>query len=146
FSLQMQSRFDGNMGFPGGLMDKGPQETPVEALNRELVEEINLDLSRFACQQEDILLTHVNHSKKLVTYFYAKEVNLVEFSEIEKAVLDSEEWGTETYGVLRVPLFTMSDGYRGFPVFLANKFAGNARIQLLKAITAKNILSEDEVN
>jgi U8 snoRNA-decapping enzyme len=39
----------------------------------------------------------------------------------------------------------MGDGYRGFPVFLANKFAGNAREQLLMGIRAKNILSETEI-
>ncbi len=40
--FQMQMRFDGKLGFPGGFMDKGPHEQPVDALNRELVEEIAL--------------------------------------------------------------------------------------------------------
>ena len=93
--LQMQSRFDGNMGFPGGLLDKGPEESPVEALNRELVEEINLDLTKHAITQDDLLVTHVNQKKKLVTYFYTKELTLGDFNEVEKRVLDAEEWGTE---------------------------------------------------
>lgn len=41
----MQMRFDGYLGFPGGLVDAG--ETWEEALNRELQEEIGLDLDRF---------------------------------------------------------------------------------------------------
>ena len=49
----------------------------------------------------------------------------------------------QTFGVIRVPLFTMKDGYRGFPVFLANRFAGNARSQLIKAIQKNGILSEE---
>ena len=39
----MQLRFDGVFGFPGGLVDKG--ENPVEGLNREMQEEIGLDVS-----------------------------------------------------------------------------------------------------
>ena len=37
----MQVRFDGLLGFPGGLVDPG--ETVEVGLNRELVEEIALD-------------------------------------------------------------------------------------------------------
>lgn len=109
----MQSRFDGNLGFPGGLLDKGPHESPVDALNRELVEEINLDLSKVACIQEDLLVTHVNQSKKLVTYFYVKEVSLDEFSAMERRVLDAEEWGTEVglLGLLQLNTFLTNLGF-----------------------------------
>ena len=37
----MQLRFDGTLGFPGGLIEKG--ELPVIGLNRELTEEIGLE-------------------------------------------------------------------------------------------------------
>jgi U8 snoRNA-decapping enzyme len=37
----MQMRFDGRLGFPGGIVDPG--ERIVEGLNRELLEEIALD-------------------------------------------------------------------------------------------------------
>ena len=40
----MNVRFDGNYGFPGGLMDPG--ENPVMGLNRECQEEIMLDLTK----------------------------------------------------------------------------------------------------
>ena len=39
----MQMRFDGKLGFPGGLVEPG--EDIVAGLNRELVEEINLDIT-----------------------------------------------------------------------------------------------------
>lgn len=45
-----------------------------------------------------------------------------------------------------MPLFTMSDGVRGFPAFLANKFAGNARSELLLGLLKTNILTRDEVS
>ena len=46
----LQLRFDGLLGFPGGLVDPG--ENVVKGLNRELQEEINLgkvfeDISQF---------------------------------------------------------------------------------------------------
>ena len=40
--FQMQMRFDGLIGFPGGLVDPG--EDVVQGLNRELKEEMNLDM------------------------------------------------------------------------------------------------------
>ena len=43
--IQMQVRFDGNIGFIGGLVDTG--ENAIEGLNRECCEEINLDISQF---------------------------------------------------------------------------------------------------
>ena len=41
-SFQMQMRFDGMIGFAGGLVDPG--EEVCEGLNRELKEETNLDI------------------------------------------------------------------------------------------------------
>ena len=41
----MQMRFDGMIGFPGGILDNKLEEVH-EGLNRELREEMNLDLSR----------------------------------------------------------------------------------------------------
>lgn len=37
----MQLRFDGKLGFPGGLINES--EVPVDGLNRELTEEIALE-------------------------------------------------------------------------------------------------------
>ena len=51
----------------------------------------------------------------------------------------------QTYGVVRVPLFTMGDGIRGFPAFLANHFAGNAREELLMALSHCGILTVSEI-
>jgi len=46
---------------------------------------------------------------------------------------------------MRVPLHTMEDGYRGFPVFLAGKFIGTSRKQLITAIIQKKIMSVEDV-
>lgn len=48
-------------------------------------------------------------------------------------------------GVVRVPLFTMGDGLRGFPAFLGNQFAGNARSELLYGLEKAQLLSNEEL-
>lgn len=48
-------------------------------------------------------------------------------------------------GTHRVPLYTLGDHYRGFPVFLKNKFIGNSRDQLLTFISCMNILTSEEI-
>lgn len=90
----MQMRFDGNLGFAGGLLDKGC-ESAVEGLNRELAEELNLDLKRHSLVQKDHICTHVNDKKRLVMHFYALEVTKLEFLEIERNSLCAAEWGVE---------------------------------------------------
>ncbi len=90
----MQARFDGRLGFPGGLLDK-EGESPVEALNREVEEEMGVDLAKHRISQEGHVCSHIHHQKKLVTHFYAKEITLEEYKEIEKAAVSCDEWGIE---------------------------------------------------
>ena len=47
----MQNRCDGDIGFPGGILEKELKEHPVDGLNRELEEEIGLDVSKHALKQ-----------------------------------------------------------------------------------------------
>ena len=47
----MVMRFDGRLGFPGGIIDE-EDETIVDGLNRECVEEIALDINKFKFSQE----------------------------------------------------------------------------------------------
>jgi len=54
-SFQMQMRFDGMIGFAGGLVDPG--EEVCEGLNRELKEEANLDLVEIFFKFHNLLLS-----------------------------------------------------------------------------------------
>ena len=90
----MQVRCDGNFGFGGGLLDKDNENT-VDALNRELEEEFNLDLSKCSIVQDDHIVSHINHRKKFVTHFYAKEVDAKLYEDIEKKTMEAKEWGIE---------------------------------------------------
>ena len=49
----MQMRFDGVLGFPGGLLEKG--EDPVNGLNREMEEEIGLEVHNTLITRIDIV-------------------------------------------------------------------------------------------
>lgn len=51
----------------------------------------------------------------------------------------------QVLGTVRVPLYTMGDGFRGFPTFLTNSFIGNARLQLLYSLKHLNILTDEEI-
>lgn len=52
----------------------------------------------------------------------------------------------QVLGWIRVPLYTMADGYNGFPAFLENNFVGNAREQLLEGLIKTGVMTRDEVN
>ena len=91
----MQMRFDGLIGFPGGLVDPG--EDPLSAVNRELEEEIDLDLERFRFSEENHVVSCIHEKKNLVLHFYAKEVTLEEFKSIERRNLTAADYGAEVH-------------------------------------------------
>ena len=92
-------RFDGKLGFPGGLVDPG--EDIVFGLNRELVEEINLDIEKHSVTNKDFLFCHYipdENDPKIssrIRIFFAKEVTKNDFELIEKRSLDAKEYGYE---------------------------------------------------
>ncbi|CAG0899316.1 unnamed protein product [Cyprideis torosa] len=139
----MQMRFDGYLGFPGGLVDPG--EEPLESLNRELHEEINLDLTKFGVTQDLHICSHVCHKNRVVLHFYLKEIFEADLPSIERSALDAHDYGHEALGTIRVPLFTMGDKYRGFPAFLDQNFVGNSRTQLLLGLEKSGLLSADDL-
>ena len=55
----MVSRFDGKLGFPGGIVDK-EDSTIVDALNRECVEEIALNIDKISFQQKVIFINIIS--------------------------------------------------------------------------------------
>ncbi|CAL1527083.1 unnamed protein product [Lymnaea stagnalis] len=140
----MQVRFDGLLGFPGGLVDDG--EEPVDGINREMHEEIGLDLEKYFFSDEHHIASYYHAGKGLILHFYLMEVSPEDYCELELKTLSAVEYGIETCGIVRVPLFTMGDGVRGFPAYLANQFAGNARSELIKGLLAAQLFSEKEMS
>lgn len=142
-AVLMQPRFDGRIGFPGGMGKKG--EDVLSMLNRELNEEINLDLERFAVTGNGHVISHKCITSPICNHFFKLEVSMDDFELIERETFKAREYGNETFGTLRVPLFTMEDGFRGLPAFLCNTFAGNAGDQLLIFLASTKIMTVEEL-
>ena len=68
-----------------------------------------------------------------------------EFFNIEKRGLQAKEYGVEILGLIRVPLYTRDRNDGGFPMFLRNNFAGNARENLIESLVRFRVLSSEEV-
>lgn len=89
----MQLRFDGYMGFPGGIINDG--EDILSGLNRELFEEMNLDVLKHPVKEDHHVITHWCPSKKLFLHFYALEVSIDELKVIEEEAIKAHDFGTE---------------------------------------------------
>ncbi|XP_023225090.1 uncharacterized protein LOC111626044 [Centruroides sculpturatus] len=141
-NVLMVMRFDGTLGFPGGEIPEG--ENIVDGLIRELKEEINFDTDKYQFCKENYIFTIVNHQEKYCFHFFRLRMLPDEYYEMEKRALLAEDYGDETYGILRVPLYTFNSS-RGFPSFLQNNFIENAKFQLLYFLGKEKILPIDEL-
>lgn len=89
----MQLRYDGYLGFPGGLIDSG--EDFVNTVNREMAEEINLDTKIHFVNHGDHVISHWSEKKNLALHFYKLKVTMKELIEIEKRALLARDYGSE---------------------------------------------------
>ncbi|BES94051.1 nudix (nucleoside diphosphate linked moiety X)-type motif [Nesidiocoris tenuis] len=143
-AVYLQFRFDGHVGFPGGMLNRG--ERPEDAAYRELTEESGLDSEELRLTKDDLLVVHYSKSKNLLLHLFVKKVSIDIFHLLETQTVNCHEWGKEVIGVLRAPLYTMSDGYRGFPAFLDSKFIGNCKEQLLHFLDKCKIMTKEEID
>lgn len=90
----MQARFDGYIGFPGGLIDPEDRDV-VTGLNRELHEEAGVRDKNLEVTQGDHFCTDINHKKKLILHFFLKEVTMSDFEVMEKNILSAVDYGFE---------------------------------------------------
>ncbi|KAI0978355.1 hypothetical protein GJ496_002601 [Pomphorhynchus laevis] len=125
-------RFDGHYGLPGGFIDPG--EFPVDALNRELKEEINLTSQLFL--ENDLQNIEVNHKMELFLYSFAKIINEGFASVILKNIFKAVDIGTETLGAISLPLKNMASFHN-----LSNlRFIGNTQKQLFYMVNKLGIV------
>ncbi|XP_038644729.1 U8 snoRNA-decapping enzyme isoform X1 [Scyliorhinus canicula] len=143
---QMQMRFDGKIGFPGGFVDlrDGSLE---DGLNRELSEELGCDHKLLRVSEADYASSHATEAllQKVVAHFYTKRITLDELRKVELAAVQAKDHGREVMGIIRVPLYTLRDGFGGLPAFMTNTFIGNAKDQLVDALRTLKLLSEAEL-
>jgi len=134
-AMIMIDRWDGRMGFPGGIMEKG--EEILDALKREINEEIGIRVS------EDKVHPISSHEWKIATHFYGLEVNELEFLNIYYHILnnfsrsillhayeegDESRFMSETTGIKIVPI--IEHNKKGINKFLENSFAGATKQDL----------------
>ena len=98
----MQLRFDGKFGYPGGFIDPG--ESIVEGVNREMNEEMSIDLDEVSVTEKDFVFSVEQEQKdekfgqkfaKLKLYFFVKEIDEATFNKIESNSRNAEHFGTE---------------------------------------------------
>uniref|UniRef100_A0A3B4XB45 U8 snoRNA-decapping enzyme n=1 Tax=Seriola lalandi dorsalis TaxID=1841481 RepID=A0A3B4XB45_SERLL len=134
--ILMQMRFDGLLGFPGGLVN--PAEETLEAgLSRELSEELGVALPMSV--EDHVVSCHAPasspSSSRLITHFYVKKMEEEERERERLIVL----------GMVRVPLYTMKGG-GGLASFLSHSFIGNARSQLVDSLLRLNLVAPEELH
>ncbi len=155
----MALRFDGAFGFPGGFLDVTKtdgvghgiaMESPERAVNREIAEELGFNLpEEFQVKESDRLCIVEDLETSFILHFYTKEIPIGMYQEIERNVFQAEHFGTETLGVVRVPLnFMMKKHHKGkgLPMFLKNQFAGSSREELIRGLTHHKLVSEEKLN
>ena len=89
----MQVRFDGTLGFPGGIVDKG--ETPEVAVNREMYEELGCSLDSCIILEKDHVMSQVSYKTQFCLHFYAKQIALATLQQMERSVISCKEYGSE---------------------------------------------------
>ena len=145
--LNMHLRFDGFLGFPGGLVKAN--ETILEGVTREVLEEMAFKATQLDLTKDDFLCKMSIPDKKYVgqklnLFFFTKQLTQQEFVLMEKKAMEAQHFGSEILGNIRVPLHYWRQ-VDGFPRFLTHTFAGTAKAQLLLAICKNKMAEKGEI-
>ncbi|CAG6021089.1 unnamed protein product [Menidia menidia] len=146
----MQMRFDGLLGFPGGLVNPS-KETLEAGLIRELLEEIGTEIPVTAEDHVESCFAPGSSpsspsSSSLIIHFYVKKIEEEQIREVEKAAASTAaDHGLEVMGMVRVPLYTLLRG-SGLPFFLSHSFIGNARSQLIRSLLRLGLVAPDRLH
>ncbi|XP_031732436.1 U8 snoRNA-decapping enzyme isoform X1 [Anarrhichthys ocellatus] len=145
---QMQMRFDGLLGFPGGFVNLS-EESLEAGLTRELSEELGMALPILEEDHVDSCYAPASSSSssspRVITHFYAKKMEEEQIRELERAaVTTAMDHGQEVLGMVRVPLYTMEDG-GGLAPFFSHSFVGNARSQLADTLLRLHLIAPEEL-
>ena len=89
----MQVRFDGTLGFPGGIVDEG--ETPEVAVNREMCEELGCSSDSCVILETDHVMSQVSYKTQFCLHLYAKQISLTTLEQMERSTIVCSDYGSE---------------------------------------------------
>jgi 8-oxo-dGTP pyrophosphatase MutT (NUDIX family) len=106
----MQMRFDGKLGFTGGIIEVD-DKSPEIGVGREMLEEMGVDPKRFPLSKDNLIMTQSFNCDTLpqvkTLYFYALEVKEEEILEIEKNARQAVHFGEEVMPFILRQFFLM---------------------------------------
>ncbi|XP_015788007.1 U8 snoRNA-decapping enzyme-like [Tetranychus urticae] len=163
-----QVRYDGFLGFPGGVVGEDEPISTVDGLliglRRELLEEINYispdgnhgftHVSSYIKRKVE-LNNEVQHADCNIHHFFLKQITEQQFSQCELNHTKSTDFPLESLGIFRIPLIDpASIGHQSLFRFYADKgtflvnffkhnFAGTAKGQLFDSLVHLDCISHD---
>lgn len=124
----MQLRWDGTIGFPGGKVDGS--ETHMQALARELEEEINFDIRQFISSADfSHLVSYYNAEDDIDIHCYALKVSDRQLSRILLCAQQTTSHKAEVGGVFAIQIRDYGEK-GGFKEFRKNNFKASAGLEL----------------
>jgi U8 snoRNA-decapping enzyme len=145
----LQLRFDGLLGFPGGIVDEDVTdiESIIDALQREMREEINY------CDPisvEDYFYSYFYKPKKIVSHFFVKQIPLKEAEQLEQSHTKAPDFPRESLGLLRIPIGCSYDSQSGYlrrfiKNFMQHKFSGNVKKQIIDVCEKFNVMTQKDL-
>ena len=130
----MQLRWDGTLGFPGGLVNKG--EDLIKALIREAEEEFAFIINEKLSKEIKLLSTYADDSIDIHSYYL--EVNYEKIKEIQENSFRAKHFYSENQGCI-LPQIADFKG-EGIKKFLTNNFYLTAKEELKNLIKIENLL------
>lgn len=137
---QLQTRYDGFLGFAGG--SKSKTETIIDSLKRELLEELT-KRSEYVPGMNDLSRIYIDRKSGFCDYFFARRVDTSQIRQLMRETPNSTSFGTEIMGISRISLKVHKSG--NLEYFLTMPLIGNTLQQILDFLKLNNSVVIDEL-